>query len=345
MTRRRLTLWTAAAALTVSVSPAWAGQAKERPESKPTPDSNGSAASRPSSGDTTGSAVSRPSNDSGSSAGSASSGGSSSSSMPAGGGSSYGAPRAPERRSRGEQGGQNNSADSSRDRAVVRGEQSNAPRGADRVPSADGSRSGAERRAVPAYSRPRDGQQPVGSAVERRGGVPSRGNNGGYSGGSYYDPYYGYGNGYGSRYGYYSGYGYGNYGYANYGHGRWFPAYGFGLGYFYDPFSYGYYSPYDSDYGYGSGGYGGYRDAGRYGRERRVGQLRLKVKPDFGQVYVDGYYVGEVDSFDGAFQRMPIEAGAHRVEIRAAGYQTVGFEVLVNPGETVTYKGELRPIR
>lgn len=339
MTRRALTLWTAAAALTLGVSPAWAAQEKE----KPTQDSGGSSVSRPSSGESTGSAVSRPSSDSsGSSAGSASSGGSSSSSMPAGSGSSYRAPRAPERRSRGEQGGQNSSADGSRDRVW---RESNGPRGADRVPSADGSPSGAERRAVPAYSRPREGQQPVGSAVERRGGVPVRGNNGG---GSYYDPYYDpyyrYGNGYGSRYGYYSGYGL--YGYGNYGHGRWFPAYGFGLGYFYDPFSYGYYSPYDSDYGYGgSGGYGGYGRAERYGRTRSLGQLRLKVKPEFGQVYVDGYYVGEVDSFDGAFQRMPIEAGAHRIEIRAAGYQTVGFEVLVNPGETVTYKGELRPIR
>lgn len=337
MTRRALTLWTTAAALTLGVSPAWGRQVKERPESKPAPSASGSSDSRPSSGDNTGSAVSRPSGDSGgSSAGSASSSGSSSSSMPAGSGSSYGGPRAPERRSRGDQGSHNSSADNSRDRAVVRGEQSNGPRGADRVPLTDGSRGGAERRAVPAYSRPRDGQQPVGTAVERRGGVPSRGNNGNYNGGYYYDPYYGYRNGYG----YYSSYG--NYGYANYGYGRWFPAYGFGLGYFYDPFSYGYYSPYDYDAGYG--GYGRTYPE-RYGRVRSVGQLRLKVKPEHGQVYVDGYYVGEVDSFDGTFQRMSIEAGAHRVEIRAAGYQTVGFEVMVNPGETVTYKGELRPIR
>ena len=65
------------------------------------------------------------------------------------------------------------------------------------------------------------------------------------------------------------------------------------------------------------------------------------MKPEHGQVYVDGYYVGEVDSFDGVFQKLTLEAGAHRVEIRAEGYETAQFEVMVVPGETVTYKGDL----
>jgi len=187
---------------------------------------------------------------------------------------------------------------------------------------------------VPAYSRPRDGRQPVGSAAVRQGPPPDRDHGGrGY----YYDPYY-----YGSSYGFGGYYGYGNYygyPYGSYGYSPWFPGYGFGLGYFYDPYMFGGgygYSPYDS---YGSG-YG--QGSSGYSRSGPTGQLRLKVKPEHGQVYVDGYYVGEVDSFDGVFQRMPIEAGSHRVEIRAAGFQTVVFDVLVSPGETVTYKGELK---
>jgi hypothetical protein len=62
-------------------------------------------------------------------------------------------------------------------------------------------------------------------------------------------------------------------------------------------------------------------------------------------VYVDGYYAGEVDNFDGTFQRLSIESGSHKVEIRAEGYETVTFDVLVTAGETVTYKGTLKPIR
>jgi hypothetical protein len=30
------------------------------------------------------------------------------------------------------------------------------------------------------------------------------------------------------------------------------------------------------------------------------------------------------------------------VEVRAEGYETVQFDVMINPGETVTYKGELK---
>jgi hypothetical protein len=124
----------------------------------------------------------------------------------------------------------------------------------------------------------------------------------------------------------------------------YYAGYGFGVGYFYDPWMWGFYSPYgygSYDPYYGGGGYSQY-SRGRY---RDVGSIRLKVKPEFGQVYVDGYYVGEVDSFDGVFQKLPIDAGAHRVEIRAPGYETVQFEVMVIAGETVTYKGEMKRVQ
>ena len=232
--------------------------------------------------------------------------------MPSGGGSRVGsdrAPRAPERRTG--------------DRATARGENSR-PTAATRAAGSavSGDSAGDQRRAVPVYSRPRDGRPAVGEAVSRTI-APGR-NDGRTIWYPYYDPFYGYG--YGSRRGYYGYY------------GPWFAGYGFGLGYFYDPWGYSYYSPYD--YGYGSSRYGYGRS--RYDRGAAVGQVRLKVKPEHAQVYVDGYYVGEVDSFDGLLQRLTIEAGAHRVELRAAGYETVSFDVMVTPGETVTYKGEMK---
>jgi hypothetical protein len=122
-------------------------------------------------------------------------------------------------------------------------------------------------------------------------------------------------------------------------YGVWSPGY-FGTGFFYyDPFWWGdpwYYGSGYYGYGYG-GGYGrSYYAYGDYGR------LRLKVKPREAQVYVDGYFSGIVDQFDGVFQRLPLKAGSHRVEIRAEGYQPLAFEVMIIPHETVTYKGELR---
>ena len=171
------------------------------------------------------------------------------------------------------------------------------------------------REAVPSYSRPRDGRNPVGTAVGRPD-YP-----GGGGGGSIIIPcgYYCYGG--------YPGYGYGYWPYYGYG-------YGFGLGFgYWDPYWYGggYTSP-----SYGSGGYSSqYRDEGN---------LRLKVKPREAQVYIDGYYVGVVDAFDGVFQKLGLDAGAHKVELRAEGYETAQFEVFVTPGETVTYKGEMKPL-
>ena len=183
---------------------------------------------------------------------------------------------------------------------------------------------GPQRAAVPEYSRPREGRTPIGTPVDRS----AVGNRGG-SVPWYYNPYYGY-------YGYPS---YGSYGYySRYG---FYPGFGFGLGYFYDPF---WYDPLGA-YGYGgypySGGYGG--GSGYYrSRGYDTGSLRLKVQPRDAKVYVDGYFVGVIDSFDGVFQKLAVEAGTHRVEIRADGYEPAQFEVMVTPGETITYKGELK---
>ncbi len=70
--------------------------------------------------------------------------------------------------------------------------------------------------------------------------------------------------------------------------------------------------------------------------------LKLKVKPNHAQVFVDGYFAGQVDEFDGAFQRLPIAAGTHRIEVRAEGYETLAFDVHIEPFQTVTHRAELR---
>ena len=75
------------------------------------------------------------------------------------------------------------------------------------------------------------------------------------------------------------------------------------------------------------------RISGGYDREPRdTGSLRLKIKPRQAQVYVDGYLVGDVDSFDGAFQKLGIESGGHRVELKADGYEPLQFDVLITAG-------------
>jgi hypothetical protein len=128
------------------------------------------------------------------------------------------------------------------------------------------------------------------------------------------------------RPGYFGSYVYGSpfyaYGYPAYG----YPAYGYGYGY---P-AYGY-----APYGYGYGGYSG----------RPYGGVRIDLPQRDAEVYVDGYFVGVVDNFDGAFQQANIEAGPHRIEIRAPGFETIVFDVNVEPGRTITYRASMRPLQ
>lgn len=120
----------------------------------------------------------------------------------------------------------------------------------------------------------------------------------------------------------------------------WYGYGAVGLGYFYpDPFWWGGYP----GWGYGgySGGYYGPSYAGQV--DEGMGQLRLKVKPKDAEVYIDGYFVGLVDDFDGTFQRLNLETGPHRVEIRKSGFAPLQFAVRIEYDETVTYRGELSP--
>ena len=130
---------------------------------------------------------------------------------------------------------------------------------------------------------------------------------------------------------------------------RYYPyGYGaFGLGYFYyDPYTWYGYDPYwhtpYRHYRYGSYGssYGSYGSSYGY----YTGQLRLLVRPRHAEVYVDGYFAGHVDDFDGIFQSLRLEEGPYRIEIVAPGYEPMEFEVRIQPGRKITYRGELRPL-
>ena len=94
-------------------------------------------------------------------------------------------------------------------------------------------------------------------------------------------------------------------------------------------------------YGYG-GGYGSYAGPAY----QIYGGLRLKVQPRNAEVFVDGYFAGVVDDFDGAFQQLNLDVGPHRIELRAAGYESVSFEIRTQPDEKITYKAraQARPL-
>jgi len=112
---------------------------------------------------------------------------------------------------------------------------------------------------------------------------------------------------------------------------------GFYSPYYYDPFFYAdpwyglqYPYPYPiRPYGYG------------YRAYEPEASVRLEVKPKEAEVYVDGYYAGVVDDFDGTFQRLRVEPGEHEIELWLDGYRTVRQKVYLARDKTFRIKYQL----
>ena len=64
---------------------------------------------------------------------------------------------------------------------------------------------------------------------------------------------------------------------------------------------------------------------------RRSAQVRLSVTPKEAAVYVDGYYAGIVDDFDGVLQSLPLPPGPHDLAIYLEGHQTVHQRLYLTP--------------
>ena len=73
-----------------------------------------------------------------------------------------------------------------------------------------------------------------------------------------------------------------------------------------------------------------------------VGGIRLKIRPRDAYVFVDGYYAGLVDDFDGLFQSLRLGAGGHKLEIHMDGFEDLELDVHVQPGRTVTIDEDMR---
>ena len=71
---------------------------------------------------------------------------------------------------------------------------------------------------------------------------------------------------------------------------------------------------------------------------------RIEVTPKDAQVFVDGYYVGTVDDFDGVLQRLHVRAGEHTLEIFKEGYRTIRERVDFRRGETYRVKFAMEPL-
>lgn len=193
------------------------------------------------------------------------------------------------------------------DRAVPRGGGGGGSSGGGSHPSPGVHSSGGGSQSSPGYSGSSSGSGSSGlSTAERRHprAGTGRGSGGGYHPGyPVYPGYPGWGGGW-----YYPGY-----------WGSWWP-YG----------SYGWYGGY---WGY-PWGWGGGGTVYHY-VQREGGSVRVLVDPSEARVYVDGYYAGTVDDFDGLFQRLNVSPGRHEIALKLEGYKTHRVRVYVAPESTV----------
>ena len=111
----------------------------------------------------------------------------------------------------------------------------------------------------------------------------------------------------------------------------------------YRPYYFTYYHPWDpfyGPYGYGPWRYP-YYPYDRYGAS---GAVRLQVSPRETEVFVDGYYVGVVDSFDGFFQRLRLPPGNHEIELYLAGHESIRQTLYMTPGQTYRIRHVMVPL-
>lgn len=119
-------------------------------------------------------------------------------------------------------------------------------------------------------------------------------------------------------------------------------------GYYYAPLYYGYpWYWYNSAFWYGApywypyNGYAPYAYPGYAGGSG----LRLQVTPRNAEVFIDGYYAGVIDNFDGFFQQLDLPPGEHDLELYLPGYRSVQQRIYLQPGKTFRVRYMMEPLR
>jgi hypothetical protein len=72
--------------------------------------------------------------------------------------------------------------------------------------------------------------------------------------------------------------------------------------------------------------------------------LQLQVTPRETEVFVDGYFAGRVDDFDGRFQRLHIQPGEHELTLYLDGHRKVIQTILIRPRSSFRIRYEMTPL-
>lgn len=81
-----------------------------------------------------------------------------------------------------------------------------------------------------------------------------------------------------------------------------------------------------------------------YGPAFHDASVRFDVTPRQAEVFIDGYYAGIVDEFDGMFQRLRLEPGQHEITLYHDGYRTARQSVYLTRDRTFTIRLQMEPL-
>jgi hypothetical protein len=75
-----------------------------------------------------------------------------------------------------------------------------------------------------------------------------------------------------------------------------------------------------------------------------LARLILDIYPPTAQVFADGYYIGIPEDLQLENGGAVLDAGPHRIDITAPGYEPVSFDVSLARGQSATFRHTLTPI-
>ena len=73
-------------------------------------------------------------------------------------------------------------------------------------------------------------------------------------------------------------------------------------------------------------------------------EVRVIAAPKDAAVYVDGFYAGIVDDFDGVFQRLFVPPGGHTIVLYREGYRTISHNLYLRSDSTLKLHDTLEPL-
>lgn len=73
----------------------------------------------------------------------------------------------------------------------------------------------------------------------------------------------------------------------------------------------------------------------------RRAELRVRATPKDAAVYVDGFYAGVVDDFDGVFQSLPLTPGTHEITLYLQGFRTQRYWIYLAAASTMNLRASL----